>query len=113
MGNVLEKKVVQKIKHTFYDHQFFPKNRNIYETIPKNTVETEGPHMTSQYGTYALHAGLARLHALICVHTPTRPGTNMHGRTHRSISNNYCISTARMFPERASMFRYSYIACLV
>jgi hypothetical protein len=35
--------------------------------------------MTSQYGAYALHAGLARLHALM--HMPTRPYTNMHART--------------------------------
>ena len=31
--------------------------------MSKNWVEPEGPHMTSQHGAYALHAGLARLHA--------------------------------------------------
>jgi hypothetical protein len=36
--------------------------------------------MTSQYGAYALRAGLARLHALIRMHTLTRPATNMHAR---------------------------------
>jgi hypothetical protein len=29
--------------------------------MSKNVVETEGPQMTSPYGAYALHAGLARL----------------------------------------------------
>ena len=43
--------------------------------------------MTSQNGAYALHAGLATLHALIRTHTPTRPGINMHARTHGSVSN--------------------------
>ena len=37
--------------------------------------------MTSQYGAYVFHAGLARLHALMRVHTPTRQGTHMHART--------------------------------
>ena len=47
-------------------------------------VETEGPQMTSQYGAFALHAGLARLQARICKNTPTRPGIQMnaHTRTH-------------------------------
>ena len=40
----------------------------------------------SQYGAYALRAGLARLDARIRMHTPTRPGTNMHARTHARAS---------------------------
>ena len=40
--------------------------------------------MTSQYGAYALHAGLARLYARMRVHTPTRPGTHMHAQTNIS-----------------------------
>ena len=44
-------------------------------------VDTEGPQMTSEYGAYALYAGLARLHALMRMHTPTRPGTHMHAHT--------------------------------
>jgi hypothetical protein len=43
-------------------------------------VETEGPQMTSQYGAYALRAGLERLYARMGMHTPTRPGTYMHAR---------------------------------
>jgi hypothetical protein len=55
--------------------------------------------MTSQYGAYALHAGLARLHALVRIHAP--------------LCNNYCFSTAIINRELASMLRYTYIAALV
>ena len=39
--------------------------------------------MTSQYGEYALHAGLVRLYAHTRMHTPTRPDTQMHARTRK------------------------------
>ena len=42
-------------------------------------------------------------------HAPGYP----HARTHRQISNTYCISTTRMTSERASVLRYTYFACLV
>ena len=68
--------------------------------------------MTSQYGAYALHAGLVRLHALKRIDTPMRPGTHMHARTHthRPVSNRptYCFSTATMIRERASTSRVRY-----
>jgi hypothetical protein len=52
--------------------------------MSKNIVETEGPQMTSQYGAYALHVGLARLQARMRMHTPTSQGTHMYvsTRTH-------------------------------
>jgi hypothetical protein len=62
-------------------NNFFSENRTVYEIMSKNIVETEGPQMTSQYGGYALHAGLAKLLARMHMHTPTRPGTHMHART--------------------------------
>ena len=62
-------------------------------------VETERPQMTSQYGEYALHAGLARLHALIRMHTPTCTSTHMHARIHTQI-NTYWFSKATMIRER-------------
>jgi hypothetical protein len=34
--------------------------------------------MMSQYGAYALHAGLAKLYARMCMHMPTHPCTHMH-----------------------------------
>ena len=63
--------------------------------MSKNEVETDGPQMTSQYGTYALHAGLATLHARMRMHISMRPGTHIHAR------------------ERTSILRCIYIACLV
>ena len=51
--------------------------------MSKNVVETEGPQMTSQYGAYALRAGLARLYARMRMHMPTRPGTHMHAHTRK------------------------------
>ena len=74
--------------------------------MSKNMVGADGPQMTSEYGAYALHAGLGRLHALMCTHTPTRP----HACTHRLINNAYCFSKATIIRERASMLRYTYIS---
>jgi hypothetical protein len=74
--------------------------------------------MTSQYGAYALRAGLTRLDARIRMHTPTRPGTNMHARTRKhAYTNQYAILFAfpqqQWFRERASVLCYTYISCLV
>ena len=41
--------------------------------------------MTSQYGAYALRAGLARLRARMRVQTPKRPGTHMHARAYQFV----------------------------
>ena len=51
--------------------------------------------MTSQYGTYALRAGLARLHA------------NAHAQL------LIAFPLQQWFRERVSMLRYTYIVCLV
>jgi hypothetical protein len=74
--------------------------------------------MTSQYGAYALHAGLARLYARMQMHTPTRSGTHMHARTDKHAhTGQYIIliafSQQEWFRERASLLRNTYIACLV
>jgi hypothetical protein len=69
-------------------YNFFSENRRtVNEIMSKNVVETKGPHMTLQYGGYALHAGLARLYA--CMHVHMYLGTHMH----RPICNTYCFST--------------------
>ena len=67
--------------------------------IPKNMVEIEGPQMTSQYGAYALRAGLAWLHALIRMHTRTPTCTHVRARplTHAH-TDQYVILTA--FPQQ-------------
>ena len=86
--------------------------------MSKNIVGTERPKMTSEYGAYALRAGLAGLYARIPMHTLTRPGTHMHARTRvHARTGQYVILIAfpqqQWFRERASMLRYTYIACLV
>ena len=73
--------VVEKIK-TYHVQYRFSENCTDYEIIPKNVLETERLQMTSQYFAHALHAELARWRALMRMHTPTRPGTHMHARTH-------------------------------
>jgi hypothetical protein len=65
--------------------------------ISKDMEEPEGPQITSQYGAYALHAGLARLYALMRMHTPMRPGTRIHARTHAH-TDQYIILIA--FPRQ-------------
>jgi hypothetical protein len=57
--------------------------------------------MTSQYGAYALRAGLTRLYARMRLHTPTCLGypharTHAQACTHRPICNTYCFSTTTM-----------------
>jgi hypothetical protein len=74
--------------------------------------------MTSQHGAYALRAGLARLHARMRMHTPTCSGTHMHARTRKHAHTDQCVMhiafpQQQWFRERASMLRYTYIACLV
>jgi hypothetical protein len=68
----------------------FSENRTFNEIMSKN-VETEGPKMTSQYGAYALRAGLATLHALLRMHTPTRSGTHMHARRNKHEHTDQCL----------------------
>jgi hypothetical protein len=62
-------------------NNFFSENGIAYEIMSKNIVETEEPQMTSQYGPYALRAGLASLYARMYLHTPTRAGAHIHART--------------------------------
>ena len=88
-------------------NNFFSENRAVYEIMPKNVVETEGPQMTSQYGANALRAGLTRLHARMHMHTSTRLGTHIHARTRKHAhTDQYVILVAfpqqQWFRERAS-----------
>jgi hypothetical protein len=91
--------------------EFFPENFTVQEIMSTNWVETEGPQMTSHYEAYALHAGLARLYALMNMNRPTRTRTHTHTQTNKYYS--YCFSTATTIRERASLLRYTYNAPLV
>ena len=80
MRNVLGKSCRENQDTRFIFSNIFRKSQ-FYEIMSKNMVEPEGPSMTSQHGSQALHAGLARLPT----HTSTRPGTHVHARTHHLI----------------------------
>jgi hypothetical protein len=74
--------------------------------------------MKSQHSAYALRAGLARLYARKRMHTPTRPGTQMHARTRKHAhTDQYVVLIVfpqqQWFRERPSMLRYTYTDCLV
>ena len=60
MRNVLDK-ALEKMKTHILCAITFSENCTVYEIMSKNIVETEKPQITSQYGAYALHPGLARL----------------------------------------------------
>ena len=81
--------------------------------MSKKKVEPEGSQITSKWGTYALRAGPARLHASTRMHTPMHPGTRTHENALTKIFNIYRLFTAIMIRERASVLRYMYIACFV
>ena len=72
--------------------------------------------MTSQYGAYSLHAGLARLRARMLMHTRTRPRARVpartHARTHRPTSYTYCFSTATMITLQLRTLLLSFIILL-
>jgi hypothetical protein len=46
-------------------------------------------------------------------YTPTRLGTRTRAGIHTQICNIYCFSTATMIRERASLLRFTCIACLI
>jgi hypothetical protein len=74
--------------------------------------------MTSQYGAYALRAGLAILYAPTRMHTPTRPGTHMQAPTRKHAhTDEYVILNAflqqQWFRECASLLRYSTLPVLL
>jgi hypothetical protein len=112
MWNVFHKPCMENRNTYFIFNKFFSENCTVYELIPKNMLETEGPQKTSQHGAYALRGGLARLHSLMCMHTPTRLGTHMqaliHAHAQRPICNTRCFFKAIVIRESASMLRYMY-----
>jgi hypothetical protein len=91
----------------------FSENRTVYEIVSKNVVEPEGLQMTSQYGTYPLHAGLERRYILIRTHMPTPPDTHMHARKH---THKYVIliafTTATMV-SRTRLIVTLYVHCIL
>jgi hypothetical protein len=73
----------------FYVQKLSFKNRAVCEIMSKILVELEKPQMTSQYGAYELDAGLVKLHARTCIHTPTIPGARNRARAHTFTNIQY------------------------
>ena len=78
---------------------FFSENRTVYDIMSKNVVEPEETQMTSQYGAYALRAGLKTLYARMRMHTQTRPGKHMHAHT-RKHAHTYQYVILIAFPQQ-------------
>jgi hypothetical protein len=78
-----------------------------FVTMLKNRME---PEMTSQCGTYTLHTGKARLQARTRIHTHTHTHTHTYTQTYVIL---IAFPRQQWFRERASLLRYTYIACLV
>jgi hypothetical protein len=80
MRNVLVKscRENENTHFRFSNFFFFFSDNGFVCVMSKNLAETEGSHMTSQYGAYALRAGLARPYARVRMHT--RPSIHMHVR---------------------------------
>ena len=73
MKNVLDKSCREnEITHILFS-DVFPKI-TAFEIMSKY-IGDRGPQVTSQRGAYSLHAGLARVRALMGMHTPTRSDT--------------------------------------
>jgi hypothetical protein len=106
-------------------NNFFPQNRAVYEIISKNMVEAEGAQMAIEY-THArclldkqgyMHArACTGLRVRISKHTQTQKHTHTQARAIKN-RKRYIIFIAfpqqQWFRERASILRYTYIACLV
>jgi hypothetical protein len=61
IGNVLEKLYRKSKTHFMFSNFFFPEVFSVCEIMWKNVVQPDKPQMTTQYGAYAMHAGLLRL----------------------------------------------------
>jgi hypothetical protein len=83
----------------------FSENRAVYEIMSKNVVEPERPQMTII---------VAHMRCVLEKQGYARASARTHARTH---TEKYVIIIAfqrqQWFLERASILRYTYIACFV
>ena len=110
------KKVVEKMKtDILWSITFFRKSHRLWNNVEKYCGDRGA---TNDVTMWRIRDGLARLYALMRMHTPTHPGTNVHACTRKHAhTDQYVILIAfpqqQWFLERASMLHYTYIACLV
>jgi hypothetical protein len=94
---------------------FLFENRAVYEIISKNIVK---PEATNDVTVWRIRfacriSKTTRTHIHARAHAPGHPHTHALAHIHRKIYNMYCFSKAKTIRERASMLRYTCIACLV
>jgi len=92
---MFQTKVVEKIKtHILCSVTFFSKNRAVCEVMWKNIVEQDRPQMAMRRMRIACYVPKAT-------------------DTHSECVTLIAFPLKQWLRERASMFRYTYIACLV
>ena len=90
----LQTKVVQKIKTRILCSTTFSENRAVYETMWKNVVQLDRPRMTIRRTRFACWITKA-------------------SNTHSEYITIIALTRQQWSRERASILRYTYIACLV
>jgi hypothetical protein len=113
-------KVAEKIKtHILCSVTFFLKSCLLWDNFEKCGGATEA-RMSSQYAVYELLAKQGYMHARVCTRprawTRTRDDltrAHTHTRARAQLCNTSCFFTSTMIRARASMLRYTYIACFL
>jgi hypothetical protein len=114
MRNVLHKSCRENENtHFMFNNVFFRKSHRLGDNVEKYR-----PRNMSQYGAYALRAGIERLYAHKNAHAPGYPHARTHARTRKHAhTDQYVILTAfprqQLFRERASVLRYSTLSVLL
>jgi hypothetical protein len=106
----------RKSKHTFYIQQlFFRKSHRLWDNVEKYGEARGATDDVTIWripvACWISKATRTRTHAH--THVPGHTHTRARVYTHKQVRNTYCLSSATMFRERASVLRYTYIACLL
>jgi hypothetical protein len=97
-----------------------PENRSVYETMSKNLVEVEAKNDVTIWRILVACwiSKTTVTHAHAYAHVPEHPHASTHARarthtnTRRQTCITYCFFTEKMIRQRASVLRYTFIACL-
>jgi hypothetical protein len=113
MGNVLNKSCRKNQNTILFSITFIRKSRRL-----RNNVEKYGGARGATNDVIIWRIRVAcwirtRMHTSMRIDTPTRPDTHTRTHEHAGIYNAYCLSSATMIRESASLSRHSYIACTV
>jgi hypothetical protein len=117
MRNVLNKSCTENQNTHFMFNNSFPKIAP-FITCRKIWCRPRGHkwrHNMAHTRCVLDYQGYMHVCASTCprVRVTARTHASAHACTHWPRSNTYCFSTATVIRERASVWRYTYIACLV